>query len=113
MTKSKSKKTAPKSDYRHTSIVNSRSLKMTTDTVSFIDKLAEKDSKRKKKKEATKTEDNGIVRRLAKNSLIDKDKVKATQKLSSKNNKTKKKKGLSSSSSSFSDSSSSTKYRLL
>ena len=45
---------------------------MTKDTVSFIEKLTEKDSKRKKKKEAKKTED-GIVRRLAKNGLIDKD----------------------------------------
>ena len=76
MTKSKSKKTAPKSDYRRTSTGNSTTPKMTKDTVSFIEKLAEKDSKRKKKKEAKKTQD-GIVRRLAKNGLIDKDKVKS------------------------------------
>ena len=48
---------------------------MTKETASFIEKLAEKDSKRKKTKDAKKPED-GIVRRLAKNSLIDKDKVK-------------------------------------
>ena len=53
---------------------------------------------------ANKTED-GIVRRLAKNGLIGKDKVKAAQKSSKK--KKKKKKGVSSSSSSYSDSSSS------
>ena len=45
---------------------------MTNEAVSFIEKLAEKDSKRKKKKDAKKSED-GIVRHLAKNGLIDKD----------------------------------------
>ena len=55
---------------------------MTNEMVSFIEKLAEKDSKRKKKKDTKKTED-GIVRPLAKNGLIDKDKVKAATKLSS------------------------------
>ena len=42
---------------------------MTKEPVSGIEKLAEKDSKRKKKKETRKTED-GIVRRLAKQGLI-------------------------------------------
>ena len=107
MTKNKSKKSAPKSGYLRTSIANSTALKMNKDTASFIGKLAEKDSKRKKKKEALakKTED-GIVRRLAKNGLIaiDKDKVKAARKSSSKIKK--KKKGAFSSSSAYSDSSS-------
>ena len=80
MTKNKSKKSAPKLDYRRTSIGNSTTPKMTEDTVSFIEKLAQTDSKRKKKKEAKKTED-GIVRRLAKNGLIDKDKVKTSAKI--------------------------------
>ena len=48
---------------------------------------------------------DGIVRRLAKNGLIDKDEVKAARKSSSK--KKKKMKGSSSSSSSYTDSSSS------
>ena len=102
MTKNKSKKTAPKSDYCRTSIGNSTTPKVTKDTVSFIEKPAEKDSKRKKKKESKKTED-GIVRRLAKNGLIDKDKVKAARKSSSKHKKKKK----TSPSASYSDSSSS------
>ena len=59
---------------------------MTKDTVSFIEKLAEQDSKRKKKQDAKKTED-GIVRRLAKNGLIDKDTVKAAKKSTSKKKK--------------------------
>ena len=101
--KNKSKKSAPKSDYRRTSIGNSTTPKMTKDTTSFIEKLAEKDSKRTKKKETKKKED-GIVRRLAKNGRIDKDKVKAARKSSTK--KKKKKKGSSSSSSSDSSSSS-------
>ena len=77
---------------------------MTKGTASFIEKLAETNSKWKKKKDATNTED-GIVRRLAKNvnGLIDKDKVKAAKTLSSK----KKKKGSASSSSSYYDPSSS------
>ena len=66
----------------------------------LFEKLAEKDSKRKKTKDAKKTED-GIVRRLAKNGLIDKDKVKAAKKSSSKKKSEKKKKGSSSSSSSY------------
>ena len=69
MTKNKSKKSAPKSDHRRTSIGNSITPKMTKETASFIEKLAKKDSKRKKKKGAKKTED-GIVRSLAKNGLI-------------------------------------------
>ena len=54
---------------------------MTKETASFIEKLAEKYLKRKKKNGAKKVED-GIVRRLAKNGLIDKDnyKVKAAGK---------------------------------
>ena len=100
MTKNKSKKTAPKSDYRRTSTSgNSTTPKMTKGTVSFIEKLAEKDSKRKKKKESKKIED-GIVRRLAKHGLVDKDKVRAARKSSSKHKKKKKKKGSSLSSSS-------------
>ena len=107
MTKNKSKKTAPKSDYRRSSTGgNSTTLKMTKDTVSFIEELAEKDTKQKKKKEAKKTEDS-IVRHLAKNGLIVKDKVKAARKSSSKHKTKKKKEGSSSSSSSYSDSSSS------
>ena len=106
MTKNKSKKSDPRSDYRRTSIGtgNSTIPKMTKNTVSFIEKLAEKDSRQKKKNDAKTTED-GIVRCLAKNGLIDKDKVKAAKKLSSKKNK--QKKGSSSSSSSYADSSSS------
>ena len=69
MTKTKSKTSTPKSDYRRTLIVNFTTPKMTKGTVSFIEKLAEKDSKRKNKNVAKKTED-GIVRRLAKNGLI-------------------------------------------
>ena len=41
---------------------------MIKEAVSFIEKVAEKDSKRKKNKDAKKAED-GIVRRLAKNGL--------------------------------------------
>ena len=98
MTKNKSKRTAPiaKSGYRRTSTGNSTTPKMTKGTVSFIEKLAEKDSKRKKKKEAKKTE-AGNARRLAKYGLIDKDKVKAARKSPSKyKKKNKKKKGSSS-----------------
>ena len=71
---------------------------MTKETASFIEKLAEK---RKKNEDAKKPED-GIVPRLAKNGLIDKDKVKAAGKSSSK--KKKKTKGSPSSSSSYSNS---------
>ena len=80
---------------------------MTKETASFIEKLAEKDSKRKKKNEHNKPED-GIVRRLAKQGLIDNAKAKAPRKSSSKKKKKKKKKGRGSSSSlssSYSDSS--------
>ena len=51
---------------------------MTKEAASFIEKLAEKDSKRRKKKELKKTED-GIVPRLAKQGLIDKAKLKQAQ----------------------------------
>ena len=104
MTKNKSKKSAPKSEYRRASIGNSTTPKMAKETVSLIEELAEKDSKRKKKKDARKTED-GIVRRLAKNGLIDKDKAKqSSHKKNSSQKKKKKKKGSSSSSSSYCDS---------
>ena len=83
MTKNKSKERTPRSDYRCTSTGNATTSKMTKETVSFIEKLAEKDSTRKKVKVANKTED-GIVRRLAKNSPIDNDKVKAAKSVSSK-----------------------------
>ena len=65
-------------------------LKITKEVASFIDKLTEKDSTRNKKKESRKTED-GIVRRLAKNGLIDKNKVKAARTSSTKTNKKTKK----------------------
>ena len=55
MTENKSKKTAPKSDYRRTPIGNSTTPKMTKGTVSFIEKLPEKDSKRKTKKQKAVT----------------------------------------------------------
>ena len=99
MTKNKSKKSARKSDYRRTSIGSSTTPEMTKGTASFIERPAEKDLKRKKKKEAKKTDD-GVVRRLAKNGLIDKGKVTAARKSSSKK---KKRKGPSSSVSSYSD----------
>ena len=70
MTTNKSKKSAPRTEYRRTSTGNSRTPKLTTETASFIEKLAGKDSKRKKKNDAKESED-GIVRRLAKNGLID------------------------------------------
>ena len=62
------KKDASKSDSRHTLIVNLTTPRMTKETASFIEKLAEKDSKRTKKKEP-KTTEGGIVRRLAKQGL--------------------------------------------
>ena len=110
MPKTKGKKDAPKPDHRRASIENSTTLRMAKDTVSFIEELAKNDSKRKKKKETKKTED-GIVRRLAKQGLIDINLIrpKAVQsegarKSTSKKKKEKKKKmkgrGSSSSSSS-------------
>ena len=57
MTKTKSKKSAPRSDYRRTSTGNATTPKMTKETARFIEKLAQKDSERKKKKDAKKTED--------------------------------------------------------
>ena len=91
------------------SLGNSTAPRMTKETVSFIGKLAEKDSKRKKKKETKKPED-GIVRCLAKQGLVDKTKAKAARKSTSKKKKKKKKGcGSSSSSSSYSDSSSSSR----
>ena len=45
MTKDKSKKSGPRSEYRRTSTGNSTTPKMTKDTATFIEKLAEKDSK--------------------------------------------------------------------
>ena len=63
MNKTKNKKSAPRSDYRRTSIGtgNSTTPKMAKETASFIEKLAEKDSEQKKKKDAKKTED-GMIR---------------------------------------------------
>ena len=52
---------------------------MTNEAASSIEELAEKDPKPKKDNAAKKTEDSA-VRRLAKDSLIHKDKVKAAQK---------------------------------
>ena len=91
MTKTKGKKDASKLGHRRTSIGNSKTPRMTKETVSFeiIEKIAEKDSKRKKKKETKKTED-GIVRRIATQVLIDKAKAKAARKSSSKKKKKKK-----------------------
>ena len=88
MTKTKGKKGASKPDGRRTSIWNSTTPRMTKETASFIEKLHEKDSKRKKNKEHKKTED-GSVRRLAKQGLIDKAKAKAARKSSSKKKKKK------------------------
>ena len=51
---------------------------MTNETVSFIEKLAEKDLKRKKKNSAKKAEAS-FMHRLTKNGRIDKDKVKAAE----------------------------------
>ena len=51
---------------------------MTKETASFIEKLAERGSKRTQKKELGKTE-GGIVHRLAKQGLIDKAKAKAAR----------------------------------
>ena len=53
---------------------------MTKGAVGFIEKQAEKDSKRKKKDDAKKIEDGGVPC-LAKDGLIDRDKVKAARKL--------------------------------
>ena len=72
-------------------------------SASYIETMVIRETKRKKKKEQKKTED-GIVRRLTKNDLIDKDKVGNVIKNSSKTKKKNNKKG--SSSSSYADSSS-------
>ena len=77
---------------------------LSKESASYIEKMVGRETKRKKKKEQKKTED-GIVKRLAKNGLIDKDKVGSLLKKKSSTKKKKKKKG-SSSSSSYSDSSS-------
>ena len=79
---------------------------LSKESASYIEKMVGRETKRKKKKEQKKTED-GIVKRLAKNGLIDKDKVGSLlkKKPSTKKKKNKKKKG-SSSSPSYSDSSS-------
>ena len=77
-----------------------------TESASYIEKmLHEKKRNGRKQKEQKKTED-GIVKRLAKNGLIDKDTVGDINKKKSSKKK-KKKKGLSSSSYSSSDSDSS------
>ena len=85
----KSKNSTPRSDYRRTSTGNATTRKVTKGMVSFIEKLAEKDSNQTKKKD---------TKNLATDGLIDKDKVKAANTSSSKKNKNKK--GSSSSSSS-------------
>ena len=81
MTKTKGKQDASKPDHRRTSIGNSTIPRMTKETASFIEKLAEKDSTRKKKKKPKKTDppEDGIVRRLAKQGLIDKTKAKGAR----------------------------------
>ena len=83
---------------------------MTKDAASFLEKMAGKDSKRKKKKD-TKTTEAGVARRLAKQGRFENAKAnsKAARKyqLSSKMKKWKNLKEGPSSSSSYSDSSSS------
>ena len=76
---------------------------LSKESASYIEKMVGRETKRKKKKEQKKTED-GIVKRLAKNGLIDKHKVGSLVKKKSSKKKKNKKKG--SSSSSYSDSSS-------
>ena len=68
-------------------------------STAFIEKMMGKEVRRKKKKEQKKTE-NDIVKRLAKNGLIDKDKASCIIKKKLPKNKKKKKKGSSLSSSS-------------
>ena len=74
---------------------------LSKDPAFYIEKMVGRETKRKKKKEQKKTED-GIVKRLAKNGLIDKDNVGDIIKKKS----SKKKKGSSSSSYSVSSSNS-------
>ena len=66
---------------------------LSKESASYIEKMVGRETKRKKKKEQKKTED-GIVKRLAKNGLIDKDKVGSLIKKNSSKKKKKKKKGL-------------------
>ena len=91
MTKTTGKKDASKPDHRRTPIGKSATPRMIKEAVSFIEKLADKDSKRKEKKSNKKTED-GVVRRLAKQGLMDKTKAKAARK-STATKKNKKKGG--------------------
>ena len=55
MTKTNGKKDTSEPDHRRTSTGNPSTPRMTKETASFTEKLAEKDSKRKKKKETNKT----------------------------------------------------------
>ena len=55
-------------------VLSKESASLSKESASYIEKMVGQGRKRKKKKEQKKTED-GIVRRLAKNGLIDKDKV--------------------------------------
>ena len=64
-------------------------------STAYIENMVGKQTKRKKKKEQKKTE-NDIVKRLAKNGLIDKDKASGIVKKKSSKKKKKKKKGSSS-----------------
>ena len=67
MTTTKGKKDASNPGHRRGSIWNSKAPRMTNETASFIEKIADKDSERKQKKATKKTED-GKVRRLAEQS---------------------------------------------
>ena len=97
--KSQGNSTAPK-PYASRGNNVSKSGVLSKESTSYIKKMVGRETKWKKKKEQKKTED-GMVRRLAKNGLIDKDKVSdVIKKRSSK----KKKKGSSSSSHSESSS---------
>ena len=64
--------------------------RLVEESATYIEKMVGRETKRNKKKEQKKTED-GIVKRLAKNSLIDKDKVGSLVKKKSSKKKKKKK----------------------
>ena len=70
---------------------------LSKESTAYIETMVGKETKRKKEKEQKKTE-NDIVKRLAKNGLIDKDKASGITKTKSSKKKKKKKKGPSSSS---------------
>ena len=102
--KNQGKSTTPK-PYASRGSTTSKGGVLSKESASYIEKMVGRETKRKKKKEQKKTED-GIVERLARNGLIDKDKVGSLlkKKSSTKKKKNKKKNGSSSSSSSYSDS---------